>query len=160
MAPASALSKSFPWGSAPRREAWGCILLRYTFIFTAIETVGLRVGRLPPPTGWNGNRNGCARLRGAAVLQIVESRSAGFQPELPDFSHEKAPRLSSCGAFVGKGNYSASSASASAKVRVPRITPAVSMKSPSEAGTKAKTYTPRSTGSFTTKQVASCSAST
>ena len=37
--------------ATPHREAWGCILFGYTLFVTAIETVGLRVDKLPTPTG-------------------------------------------------------------------------------------------------------------
>ena len=36
--------------ATPLREAWGMYTVGYTFIFGAIETVGVRVGRLPTPT--------------------------------------------------------------------------------------------------------------
>ena len=38
-------------GAPPRREAQGMYTSGYTFIFFAIETDRLRVGKLPAPTG-------------------------------------------------------------------------------------------------------------
>ncbi len=86
--------------ATPLREAWGCILFCYTFIFTAIETVRLRVGRLPTPTK-GGDVSAAEEIGDAAAAAEYLGQVAQAQAAAGDAAHGEAAVVAGLAAVGG-----------------------------------------------------------